>query len=201
MLYYLIADNTHAKLSRGGENRDFWENRRWKSDWFSISRPQLRAIEASATVSSTITPGDLHSERRGPLNERTHRHSPYYTPDYCIAWSIDLCLFKPYRLLYFVVCTWFSYSWEKKDLRSRRAPHRVAVPRTGGSFDFRQSSFLSPPPPPPLIAFFPENDATGDATDGANTSIRSCKLSLYCIYIQRPFVSFILCTLYVVCVR
>lgn len=31
-----------------------------------------------------LTPGDTY-RREEVFNERTHRHSPYYTPDYCIA--------------------------------------------------------------------------------------------------------------------
>lgn len=157
--------------------------------------------EFAATVNqsySDLTPGEYTSERRGLS---TNKHTDY-TPDYCIAWFIDLCLLRTLSTI--ILCSLylvFIYSWEKRIRATRRTPPfpgsgRGPVPDHYNS-PLRYFFFL---PPSPLFPFLPEMRPTAAARRGDPGPILQT-IALPC-YTQRYFFFRKLHsvrTLYVVC--
>lgn len=154
-----------------------------------------RFDEFFAAVIINELPAIYTSERKGCFNERTHRHSPYYTPDYCIAWFIDLCLLRTLSTI--ILCSlYLVFIFLRGGLAARRTPRR----RSRGCPSRPIIGSLPPLLSSPSFRRFPLPRWDRRRQRDAPIRIRSCKLSLHCV-IYRDFRKLLhpVRTLYVVC--
>jgi len=115
------------------------------------------AIEDSRrSINKHLTLGDVHRREEVFYNKRTHRHSPYYTPDYCIAWFIDLCLLRTLSTI--ILCSLYLVFIFLREKDSWRAAHRVGAFENEGMLVRSSTTFSTIFSPPSSLSFpfFPE---------------------------------------------